>query len=123
MSLAPKDLQDKWNKILKDEGLEIESPSGMLGEYSRSKFQQKGYYKYHKVQAESNEEYYRLAGHFLHDYEEFTEFEKTVWALHSDGLSHRDIETLLGNVGRTKVGVVLKELTQKMITMYKVNHD
>lgn len=48
---------------------------------------------------ESKQEYYRVAGHFLHEHVFASEAEKSIWELHSEGKGVDTIVSLLNSVG------------------------
>jgi hypothetical protein len=123
-----KDLQDKWYKKLAKSGFEdIEQDEDHLINWSssralRGKVNGSAYADV-IVSHQAVEEYYRLAGHFLHDYKFKDEYEKKVWILHADGNSHRDVAEALRTKSRKankdSVNTIVKRLSKEMLTMYR----
>jgi hypothetical protein len=96
-----KALQKKWEERLKKEGFEdIERKEGRLKSGSVENVR----YLYTTEQFNIKEEYYRLAGQFLHEYKFKSSVERKIWELHSEGMSVRNI---------------IKKLKHKGITAYK----
>lgn len=121
------DLQAKWYKKLKDSGFEdAEQDPETLKQWTRSKFapQQNNGAALDVVMAKnrSKQEYYRLAGHFLYDFNFTSELHRLIWELHSDGLSHRDISDKLKENGikkaRTQVLDIIHELKKELALYY-----
>lgn len=78
------ELQKQWYKKLKDTGFEdIEQDEEKLK--NRTALQNLS--KYEPITAAAKEEYYRLAGQFLYEYEFSNDRERVIWELHSDGNS------------------------------------
>lgn len=121
MSQKDKDFQKLkaiWDKKLAKEGLEdIEQPNGMLKKWAGAFFKDR-HKRFGSVSFEAKEEYYRLAGQFLHSYPFETETERKVWELHSEGMSIREIVRTLGSkrikTYKDKVFAVIKRLTAEM---------
>ncbi len=129
MSRPPKDLQDKWYKILKDSGFEdIEDSNHNIKEWSRKLFQEKGKYHESLTKQSAKQDYYRLAGHFLYDYQGFTDTSRDMWKLHSEGISIRDISDIIKHrtgktrgLSRNMVYLTINQLSIEMTRMYKVS--
>jgi hypothetical protein len=123
MSSRPsKTLQNKWNKLLKKSGFEdIEDSNGLLKEWSRKLFQVKGKYIENLTKQGAKEEYYRLAGHFLYDYKGFEPTSRYIWELHANGMSMREIVQKIKRPSKSTIGTIIKNLSNEMIRMYKVN--
>ncbi len=82
---AFKELNAKWREKLENSGFEdIEREDERLHNYSDHLGENVEY-------NQSKEEYYRLAGHFLHDHKFTNDAEKRVWELHSMGWGSRRI--------------------------------
>lgn len=82
-----KALKDKWYGRLKEKGFtDIERDEEYLQSPS-TRFSRGENLDYDK----SKEEYYRLAGHFLHDHRFVNDTERRVWELHSNGMSADEI--------------------------------
>lgn len=97
-----KQLQLKWYGKIKAKGFkDIEDNEGRLKSWSGYKLSDNrtnpsvnnNYSS--KLWKESQAEYYRLAGHFLHDMEFKSVTHRKVWELHASGLTMREIGKLL----------------------------
>lgn len=83
-----KEQQDIWYKKLKDEGFEdIEQDEQSLIRWDSHYFRT----RYPDNTFRAKEEYYRLAGSFLHSHDFKSEKEKQVWELHAKGLPGTEI--------------------------------
>lgn len=89
-----KKLNAKWSKKLEKSGFEdIEQPAdfksgapdGNLKKWSASFFSNPS--RFDAAKYEAKEEYYRLAGQFLHEHRFSHRDEKALWEMHSEGLS------------------------------------
>lgn len=106
-----KKLQTEWYKKIKDEGFkDIEQDEDRLKFWSSSFFKHKA--KEKPGFQEAKEEYYRVAGHFLHEYEFTDDREKAVWELHADGVIIVEIVSQLKKRGFK----VYKSLVQTIIS-------
>lgn len=88
-------LKAKWYKKLKSSGFEdIEQDDGNLRSWSSS------FYRARRAPETlaAIEDYYRLAGHFLHEHEFASETERLIWEYHANGLSGKDISETLAKV-------------------------
>lgn len=107
-----KKLNDEWSRKLEQSGFEdIEQPTnfksglpdGNLKQWASSffiaNFRDGDVDKF-----KAKEEYYRLAGQFLHEYKFSNEYEKNVWEMHGEGLS---IETIVNTLLAKKVRYIL----------------
>lgn len=141
-----KALQDEWDKKLKDSGFEdIETKKGMLKSWSSDIVQkrranrnnathyQKGSKNTviiqdpNKVTAtaiEAQQTYYLYAGYFLNDYTFDSEFDKTIWTYHSEGISYREIVKLLKGVkiemNKDSVNKIVERYRKSMFELYFV---
>jgi ribulose bisphosphate carboxylase small subunit len=124
-------LQDKWYTKLQKLGFnDIEQDEDRLKNWESSKFLKgKSHGKSAKEVAQANDdkqEYYRLAGHFLHDHKFENAIEKFVWEKHADGVSHTKIPALLKRKGIKKerhwVWEIISRLKKLMIGRYN-NHE
>lgn len=94
--MNPKDedflkLQAKWYGKLKSSGFDdIEQDESRIKNSSNSELQKRGLYD-DPLRREAREEYYRLAGQFLHEYEFDSKKERVIWEMHSEGTSIQDI--------------------------------
>ena len=107
-------LEDLWYAKLKSDGFEdIEYRSGHVKWDASAKFSEAGaeamapYYK-------SKEEYYRLAGHFLHDHVFEDKLDKDIWTMHAEGMSLREISKALKDRG------IQKATTQVKLTVHRL---
>ena len=74
------ELQKEWDRRLKESGFEdIEQRSGHLKKWS-IKFTLDA-----EIKMKAKEEYYRMAGHFLHEYKFANAVERRIWELHCQG--------------------------------------
>ncbi len=77
------------------------------------------------VVREAKEEYYRMAGHFTHEYKFSNENEKNIWILHSEGLSLRDIaakiESKKYKANKDTIGKIIGLLVVEMFKRYRNN--
>lgn len=68
------------------------------------------------------QEYYRIAGHFLHDNRFESKFDKKVWSLHAQGISIRKIVKILKlekiATYRKEVDETIRRLANKMKSAY-----
>lgn len=120
--MKPKDfkkLKAEWYSKLKDSGFkDIEKKSGQLTR-GAPRLDDRA-----QVQVEAIESYYRMARIFLIEYKFEDEIQKTVWELHSEGVSTRDISDILTNqlqytkCGKSKIIQMVKKLSIIMKNMY-----
>ncbi len=111
-----KDLQAEWYKVLKDSGFkDIEQDEDNLKRWDSHHF---------KAQTtptafQTKQDYYRLAGQFLHDYTFEEEWHTKAWEYHVEGLSTRDIVRTMKSQGyalsRDKIFRLIKELSTIMV--------
>lgn len=123
-----KKLESIWDKKLKDSGFEdIEQKDGNLKSWSKRKFWlniKNTRYEDRKVSYDSEEEYYRMAGHFLYEYEFSSKREKLMWSLHAEGATMVGIAKILKQKGykhfggKSNVGRMILVLAAKMKEMY-----
>lgn len=73
---------------------------------------------YRKEVSENKEEYYRMAGHFLHDHKFENPTEKLIWSMHGDGVSIIDIVLYLRSrkikTYKRKVHETIQKLADEM---------
>lgn len=87
-----KSLTKKWYKKLEDSGFEdIEAADGNLKRWSNKFYLRDST----RVLFESKQEYYRMAGHFLHETSFRNERERLIWELHSEGIGVEDTISIL----------------------------
>jgi hypothetical protein len=116
-----KELQEKWYKKLEKSGFkDIEQDEYYFADgHGVSTIDKR------RVTWEIQQEYYRLATHFLNDHKFKNRFEQIVWEYHSNGMSVRDIADTLNKVRRKKtdyntVWEIIRDLRILMKTMYGV---
>lgn len=114
-------LKTVWYRKLKQSGFkDIERDEDTLKSWS-SIFQ----YQKPGNNAQSKEEYYRYATHFLEEHNFETELQRIIWEYHSNGLSMRNIAKTLNKTKVTKtnytsVWQVVKELKATMYKLYNI---
>jgi hypothetical protein len=111
-----KKLQSKWYKKLADAGFEdIEQEDGNLKRWASSVFKS----RYDPTLFAAKEEYYRLAGQFLHDHVFDTRVEKMIWERHTAGISQEDIHLQLKargiKIGHCRVTDIVMKLARIMV--------
>lgn len=111
-----KKLQDKWyGKLEKSGFVDLEQADGNLKSWSSGAYRD---YEDPNLR-ESKEEYYRLAGQFLHSFKFESKRERTIWEFHSRGVSIRDIVGLLARRNirtcRFTVHQVLQKLKKELL--------
>ena len=117
-----KALQAQWDKKLADSGFkDIEQRDENLKIWDSHFF--RVYHRKYGDGLAAREEYYRLAGQFLHSYKFKNPTEKTIWKHHSDGHSVREISQELKKVniklGKTAVDVAVRRLAEEMLKELK----
>lgn len=127
-----KKLSKAWEKKLKRSGFEdIEQPAdfksgapdGNLKQWSASFFSAPSRFNPQTYQAK--EEYYRMAGQFLHQYEFTNKIERLIWQEHSEGhspdtitktLEARGIKAVFGRkVNRANIYKIVNRLVKVML--------
>lgn len=117
----PKQLLDKWYKKLKNSGFDdIENEDGRLRTGANNNIE--------NIQTvdsfENRQEYYRLVGHFLHEHQFKSAFDRIVWQLHGEGKSTREIVAHLKSknfkVYSDKVNKAILALRKAMKVLYGV---
>jgi hypothetical protein len=109
-------LQAKWYKKIADAGHEeIEQPDGNLKVWASSFF----VVHHDPVIYAAKEEYYRLAGQFLHDFVFANNIEKQIWAWHSEAVGVDDMHGRLKKkgitVGRNRIHSIVTRLARIML--------
>ncbi len=125
--------QDIWYKKLAASGFEdIEQDENLLKRWASSAFTGKvngARYDEKKSAIDATEEYYRIAGHFLYEHKFSSAFERTIWEMHSEGKSLRDISKALRNsiklmkTNKDNINPIVKKLADIMLTKYKRDQD
>jgi hypothetical protein len=115
-----KQLQAKWyGKLKKAKFDDIEENEDTLKEWASNTFRNK--FDATKYQARLN--YYRLAGHFLHEYEFDSDKERAIWELHAEGLSRpKVLKQLKSRNFKTysrQVQEIIEKLEKEMITKWR----
>jgi hypothetical protein len=98
------DLQKVWNRKLEKSGFQDIERSDRVGKASgrlKTDALKNITQSYTAEQFAVKEEYYRLAGQFLHDYKFKSDNDRTIWRMHSEGISVRDIIRALKKKGVT----------------------
>ena len=114
-----KQLQKKWNDKLKASGFEdAEDNNGNLKVWHNHLYTREAA----PVKLKAKEEYYRVAGFFLHDYEFETSKERKIWELHSEGKAFRTIGKKVREP-KSEVHRVVTRLKQEMLKMYARQSD
>ncbi len=110
----PKALQDEWDRILKASGFEdIEdrnSPNEMLKTWHSSHFAR----RYNPETFEAKKVYFDDATEFLNTYKFKTRLERTIWELHTEGRSLREIAKETGKVSKDGALKIIKQLLLEM---------
>lgn len=113
-----KELQSKWYAKLKRSGFDdIEKSEDALHTYDKRYFNK----TYDLPRFLAKQEYYRLAGQFLHEYKDFTPFERKVWELHAEGMSIFDIVSVIRKkqkTSRDSVHSVIKKFRKEMVKVW-----
>jgi len=114
-------LRRKWYAELKKKGFVDHEDEIDLKEYASSPVKRRDL-KRKGVSLENQQEYYRLAGHFLYDHKFEAELEKTIWQYHAEGMSIRKMER---KVGRKKsyISEIINRLAAKMKKRYKIGYN
>lgn len=112
-----KKLQKEWYAKAKESGFDdIEQEDGNLKVWSHQFFK----VRHNQTLFEAKQEYYRLAGQFLHSHKFADDVEKKIWEYHAtDATSIRDIVKELANIGvktnKNKVNAILRNLSEQML--------
>ena len=119
-----KALKAKWDKLLANSGFkDIETADGLIKRPASSNFVT----FYDPIKMETKQEYYRLAGQFLHDHKFADPVEQLIWTYHSEGMSIRNIVKELKSrditAYRSKIHPIVQRLARIMLkkTPVKVN--
>ena len=109
-------LRRKWYRILKKEGfcdIEVLAPNGQFYDLLRFPFK----YDLNSPERKAQEKYFSLARSFYHECEFRNEFERKLWAHHSEGVPYRKIASML-RMRAGKVYQTLRRLRKEMIEYY-----
>ena len=99
-----KELEQKWYSKLASKGfkdLERRDKSGREEGRLKTDPLENIPHFYNVEQFQIKEEYYRMAGQFLHEYKFKTSIERTIWGMHTQGVSVRNIVKNLQAKGHT----------------------
>ncbi len=120
-----KDLSKEWAKKLKKSGFEdIETSDGNLRVYDSYKLFQSG--PRHCMTPDwiaAKESYYRSAEHFLNRHVFNSPVERKIWALHSEGVSIRNILKVVKSKSITNKSIVhqiVRKLVKEMKDSWKL---
>jgi len=116
-----KALKATWYKKLKDSGFkDAEDKNHELIRHSSSFYAKNSYYSLEAValRIKAKTAYYRMASHFLHDFTFENNLDKSVWTLHAEGGSTREIARKLNKKSHTTIFFIIKALRTKMFEMY-----
>ena len=130
MSNQPsKALIREWNRKLKRSGFEdIENDKSQLRVSSTSLARRSYHNQYFEDRIEvynARLEYYRMAEHFLYDHTFDNDLDKTIWQMHSEGISFRHIaeyvrhNKLRPKANKDNIQVLVKKLAKIMIEKYR----
>lgn len=118
-------LEDLWYKKLKQSGFDDIEPGPRYLKYSIESILTRKYNLDRKLEYKKREEYFRIAGQFLYEYEFKDEISKIVWELHSEGSSIRKISKRLSDLGKKRATTQVKETIHEIRTIMfeKYNKD
>lgn len=89
MPRPPKALIDKWYAKLEKSGFkDIEESEDRMEVWASTNFQR---FRKRRTEFEGIQDYYVLAGRFLHDYKFESKKDRAIWELHAEGLGYREI--------------------------------
>jgi hypothetical protein len=117
------ELKKFWYKTLKDTGFEdAEDSKGQLKKHASSMWAPSRVYNSGLtfLKIDTITKYYSFARSFCTDYENFKKDEKTIWELHVDGISTRNI-ALKTNQSKSNVQKKITTIRQKMFNFYNLN--
>lgn len=112
-------LKKEWDQKLKDSGFkDIEDKNGFVGRGAPRITDRS------PLQIEVIEYYYYMTSAFLNEHNFDSEFEKTIWNYHCEGLSAREIEKTLKNAGVKKGThyVTIWKIIKKLETLMKAKY-
>jgi hypothetical protein len=114
-----KELKDSWGKKLEKTGFEdIERSDGTLKRWDSFYFAREKHGHHHGGR-EFKEEYYRLAGHFLHDFPFKTDRDRKIWDLHAQGKTIKFITNMLKKQGYKINDSLVSESVSRLSTTMK----
>lgn len=116
-----KDLKDKWYKKAAKSGFkDIEQDEDNLIVWASHLFRA----TYDATKFQAKEEYYRAAGHFLHDYEFDSKRDRLVWEKHAEGLSIakivKELKKKNRKIHKMLVHEIIKRLASEMTSKWKL---
>lgn len=117
-------LQKEWYGRLKKTGFnDIEANEDQLKVWTNSAVS-----GYSQAEIDAKQIYYRLANHFLTEYEFESILDEIIWAYHAEGIGIRAISYELYSrlkitrMGRQTVYRIIKRLQKIMYEKYKIEH-
>lgn len=123
-----KDLEQRWYKKLKTSGFDDhENGPGkqdlpLVPKKSGALYFLRDKERYASGGFEVKQEYYRLAGHFLHEYSFDTDLDFEIWKLHAEGQSVRKTVIILAHKGiktyKRQVDECIRRLVLEMKNLY-----
>lgn len=110
-----KKLKDEWYAKAKDSGFnDIEQDEDHLKSWASKPFKEKD-----PVFNKAKEDYFRLAGQFLNQYDFKTDLQRQIWHLHSEGESYRTIARMLrtssNKLNKDSVQAAVESVAKEMI--------
>lgn len=119
-----KKLNKLWYGKLKKEGFEDIERKDKTGQKEERVVNSPLHYiakNYTLLQFEVKEEYYRMAGQFLHEHKFKSLYEREVWELHSNGVSIRNIVKKLKARKQTAYRDLVHGVIKALVTEMKTN--
>lgn len=119
-----KDLEKEWyDKLAKDgfKDLERQDRVGKKEERLKNGSVEIIQDRYTLEQFKIKEEYYRVAGQFLHNNKFKCSLDRLVWSLHSEGMSIRNIIKKLKKKGRTAYKDLIHGIIKRLADEMKTN--
>lgn len=119
--------RDRWYRVLADAGFKDIETRDETGEMNGPLKTDKRWnadkrLSFEDVAAgyESEAEYYRLAGLFLHEHRFPVKEDRSIWELHAEGVPYREIATRLGIETHMRVHYVVNDLRDRMMERFGV---
>lgn len=119
-----KELESRWYSKLKQSGFKDIERSDRVGKAAGLLVTgplENILHSYDVNQFNIKEEYYRLAGQFLHEHKFDSKFEKTIWETHSQGISIENIIKALKLKGKTAYKDLVHGVIKKLASEMKTN--
>lgn len=116
-----KKLKETWYKKLEKSGFEdLENDDGQLLNHVSSIPTR---VRFNIDEFKAKEDYYRLAGQFLHDYTGFTSQTKKIWEMHQSGVSIRNIAKKIKVFKKSAINNIIEDLAKIMLKKYQVTNE